>query len=544
MKTTSTLLCLLLLISVFTSNATNYTNSGNQQAYNLNTGDTLRVVNGTYKGNINTFPYGAVIIVSATATFQPAYINSPNGKIINYGICDFNSLGTSSFFKFENFNLLNVKGDLNLYDGHTQTWTNNLTATIKISGNFSMQQAVFTNLSTMTVGGNFAMYSASSSFLNRGVLTVTRDLSVSAGTLDNENRIVTDKFNAWGGTVINEGSIQPKGDMVFSSGTEYTNKCLMITNAGFTNYGTFNNNGMLWVGRTGTNNDHFYNSGTFTNSSTAVVRAAKLTNYSLLAGGGGYYITGETYTSGVVGTNSTTTDVIKVYDVTRTNSSRIFDTQWGSVGTNVVYSPFAQPDTNNVNYEGCAASFRMDPAQLLPVEWNFFTAKLQQNIPVLAWSAQFEANMKFEVERSFDNAHFVKLGEVFSNNTKQYSFTDEKAGKGNVVYYRIKATGADGAVKYTETKSLKIAGVKATATVYPNPVRNIASVQFQSEKTELMTIRITNTAGQQMIAKQVSATKGLNTVSFTEAAQWKAGVYFVEMVQQNNVVSTERFIKQ
>jgi hypothetical protein len=376
------------------------------------------------------------------------------------------------------------------------------------------------------------------------LLTVKKDINISNGILMNQNRIIVNEVNAWGGQLINEGSLSPEGNIVFSSGSNYTNNCLMVTSRGFTNYGNFTNNGMLWVGRTGTSNDHFYNSGTFTSASKAVVRTVKFTNYSTINGGGSYYITGDSYSSGTVGRSGTTTDSIKVYDVTRTNASRIFDTQWGTVHANVVYRPFAQPDTNNVNYAGCASYYKMNLATLLPIEWNYFTAKLEKNQPVLTWSAQFEANMKFDVERSNDNVNFTAIAQVVSNNTKQYTYTDSKLAANTVAYYRIKATSVTGAVKYTEIKTLKTAGTTATATVYPNPVRNVATVQFQSEKSELQTVRVSNAAGQQMIARQVNAVKGANTIQLTEAAGWNAGVYFLEVVTSNGVSSAQRFVKQ
>jgi hypothetical protein len=546
MKTSSTLLLILLSSLHFALNATNYTNNGTTQSYSLNAGDTLRIANGVYRGNINSFQNGAVITVSPGATFKPNNFNVPQGKIINNGTCEFGSLSTYSNFKFENYNLLVVTADLTLQDGTTQTWNNHPTATIRITGNFAMNNAVFTNYATMNVGNNFAMYTATANYINRGLLTINGDLSISNGILDNENRIIVDDFNAWGGQVINEGEIKPKGGMTFSSGTNYTNQCLMITDEGFTNYGNFTNNGLIWVGRSGTANDHFYSSGTFTNAANAVVRTIRFTNYNIINGGGSYYITGDSYTSGTVGRSGTTTDSIKVYDVTRANASRIFDVQWGTVHANVVYRSFAQPDTNNVNYAGCSSYYRTDLGTLLPIEWNYFDARLIQNRPELSWSARFEANMKFDVERSYDNVTFNTIGQQVSNSTKKYFFTDDKVEGNTVVYYRIKATSAvNGSVKYTQTKTVKMGATALNKmSIYPNPVKQTATIQFQWSKSETLLLRISNAAGQVMFVRTVSAAKGQNSVTFAEATKLNAGVYFVDLVQNNKAVSAQQFIKE
>ena len=79
--------------------------------------------------------------------------------------------------------------------------------------------------------------------------------------------------------------------------------------------------------------------------------------------------------------------------------------------------------------------------------------------------------------------------------------------------------------------------------VYPNPVRDVVSVQYHSAKNEPLTIRISNAGGQKLAIKTVLAVKGTNAFSLTETAQLKAGIYFVELINSNEVIGTQRFIK-
>ncbi|RYZ28305.1 MAG: T9SS type A sorting domain-containing protein [Chitinophagaceae bacterium] len=544
MKTVPAIVAFLLAcITTTTTNATNYINSLSSTAYSLLSGDTLRIVGNSYNGVLNSFQSGSVIIVSAGATFSPGNMNTPSGKIINYGVCQFNNLGTSGNFEFVNYNVATFSSHLNLYDGAKQSLTNNIGGTITIAGNLSINNAVLNNYSTMTVGGDLNMYRTNSLVNNTGNLTIGKDLNISGGLLDNQNLISTRNLNTWGGVVKNQGELSPAGDMVFSAGSNYSNECLMITKKGFTNYGNFTNNGLLWVGTSGSPNDHFLNSGTFTNSTDAVVKTVKLTNYSTIVGGGSYYITGDSYNSGIVGKSGTTTDLIRVYDLTRANSSRIFDTQWGTVNDNVVFSPFAQPDTNEVNYAGCSSLFRANIGSTLPVEWKSFDVKLVQNQAAITWSAEYEANVKFEVEKSTDRTNFKSITTASSNTTKSYAHTDANVEKNTVVYYRIKATSLNGAVKYTDTKSLKIAGTASALSVYPNPTKDVATIQYKSDVAEALTIRISNASGLQVALKNVTALKGLNAFNLTETAQLNAGVYFAELINVNSVVASVRIIK-
>ncbi|RYE05150.1 MAG: hypothetical protein EOP51_34735, partial [Sphingobacteriales bacterium] len=317
MKTTSTLLLFLLSCIFAAAQSTTYTNEGDSRTYNLTSGDTLRITTGTYRGQLGSFPTGSVIIVSTGATFKPAGMNSPAGTIINYGTCEFGFMGTHSGFSMDNYGILTVKSGFSMYDGK-QYLTNRATATTTISNDFTMKNAEISNSGTFTVGGHFRFYAATTSFTNKGIATIAGDMSIDGGMLRNENRIFVNNLYVWtGATVSNKGAIEPKGKLELSSGSYFTNECLQITNAGFTNNANFTNNGLLWVGRTGTDADAFVNNGSakFSNADGAVVRAQKFTNYGTINGAGGYYITGNSVTSGIMGIAGTTADTIQVFDV-------------------------------------------------------------------------------------------------------------------------------------------------------------------------------------------------------------------------------------
>ncbi|NTS41494.1 T9SS type A sorting domain-containing protein [Flavisolibacter sp. BT320] len=549
MKTTSTLVLFLLSCFFATAQPTNYTNEGETRNYNLANGDTLRITAGTFKGQVGSFPTGSVIIVSAGASFKPSSLNSPAGAIINYGTCEFGFLGTHSGFSMDNYGTLTVKSGFSMYDGK-QYLTNRATATTTISNDFTMKNAEIFNSGTFTVGGHFRFYAATTSFTNKGIATISGDMSIDGGMLRNENRIFVNNLYVWtGATVSNKGAIEPKGKLEISSGSYFTNECLQITNAGFTNNANFTNNGLLWVGRTGTDADAFVNNGSakFSNADGAVVRAQKFTNYGTISGAGGYYISGNSITSGTIGIAGTTTDTIQVFDVSRTKSNQIFDTQNGTVNANVVYRPFDKPDTLNISYAGCAASYRMPSAIILPVRWLSFDVRMKQDKPVITWSAQYEAGMTFIVEKSFDKANFTSVASYNANPSEHYTFTDAVASsKAGVIYYRIKGKSAvDGDVRFTEIKAIKQNTVAATSfSVYPNPAQDMASVQFTATKSEQLTVRILTVAGQQVMQKQITIVAGTNTIRLTEAAQLQPGIYIIELQNGTQVVGNGRLVKK
>jgi len=549
-KSTLCKTAILILASflTFSASANTYTNNGTSQSYNLNNGDTLKIANGTYTGSLNTFKNGAVVVVYSNATFKPSYINTPNGKIVNYGITTFTySFGGQANFYIDNYYVLNFQGDLALYSGNAKNITNNYGATLTISGSFSLSDnSSVLNKGTLTIGNTFAMYAASSDFTNEGTTSVAGNFNVSNGQIINEDVInVGGDFNLWGGQLDNQGSIDPQGNLVFSSGTSYTNSCKMVTKKGFINYGTFQNNGILWVGTTGTSADEFYNSGTFIANPGSKVEAVKMTNYSTIKGIGYFYFTGSTYTSGTIGKSGNTTDSIFVFDATRTNSSQIFDTQYGTVYNNTVFRSFAIPDTNEI-VAGCSAIYRASSLIPLPVKWNYFYVKTVQDQPTLFWSAEYEADMKFEIERSYDNSSFNVIKTATSNGEAVYSYTDNNADMQNAtIYYRIKGTSITGEVKYTETRVVKnIAKSTASFKLFPNPTTSSISVNYTTEKNGSVIVRIKNLSGQQLMMKNITSDTGLNTFQLDEVKNFAPGIYYVDIISGDQLIAAERFIKQ
>lgn len=73
-----------------------------------------------------------------------------------------------------------------------------------------------------------------------------------------------------------------------------------------------------------------------------------------------------------------------------------------------------------------------------------FNARRERNYILLEWTTEFESNLsKFEIERSTDRIHWIKIGEVSavgeSNQRHFYIFKDQTLLKGNLasLSYRL-----------------------------------------------------------------------------------------------------------
>jgi hypothetical protein len=528
MYRTSTLSLLIFsILFAFSANSqTTYVDHGSYATYNLGSGDSLYIQNGTYTGNISTFSQNAKITVASGASFQPASFSNPKGIITVLGNAKFNSLTSNKFFDLENWGITQITGSASMIGGQ-QMWANYFGATLIFTGAVSMNSnAELVNDGTITGGSNFTMNSASK--------------------LTNNNLItITGAFSSNGGQLLNLGKLET-GGLAFNSGTTFTNDCRLVINGDIdiNNSSTITNDGLIWI-PSQYSSASISNSGTINNTVNGKIRARNFNNFGTLIGKGYCYFTGTTFNSGTVGVSGITTDTIKIYDATRTSPPNIFDIQNGTVRPNVVFSSFPAPDTTFA-YASCSMKY-FSMMAILPVKWNFFYVNLSNNTPLLTWSSEQDAGTKFEIQRSYDGTNFSAIGIATSETGKtNYSYEDRTVNTQTaIVYYRIKAIELSGAEKFTETKLIRFNNKQGISVeTVPNPFTNQFSINYQSEEKGTVVIKLYNMTGQLQATKNVSVSKGFNSISVTEAASLTKGIYMVQLNSDNKLIASEKIVKQ
>jgi len=164
----------------------------------------------------------------------------------------------------------------------------------------------------------------------------------------------------------------------------------------------------------------------------------------------------------------------------------------------------------------------------VPVTWLDFEAKVVgANDVDLNWStASEENNNYFVVERSLDGEVFESVskhinGAGNSSEVNHYNHVDLNVPNG-VIYYRVKQVDFDGQFEYSEIRLVNIFEQR-TVVVYPNPARNEVNIQVNGANGEQ--VRITNLAGQEVAASQVTS-HGFVAIDATELPN---GIYFVSI---------------
>ena len=199
-----------------------------------------------------------------------------------------------------------------------------------------------------------------------------------------------------------------------------------------------------------------------------------------------------------------------------------------------------------------AGFYKLESQFFIPVELTSFTFTVVETDVNLLWSTATELNNRgFNIERSFDNESFEKIGFVpgFGTTTepKKYSFKVENIPPG-IQYYRIKQIDFDG----TETtyNSVEVDGPVprefALNQNHPNPFNPSTIISFSLPVNADVKIKLYNMLGQsisEIIHQDFQA--GIHEIEFNaEGLSSGAYIYTIEAkgINGKNFVSTKKMI--
>ncbi len=154
------------------------------------------------------------------------------------------------------------------------------------------------------------------------------------------------------------------------------------------------------------------------------------------------------------------------------------------------------------------------------------------------WTVGVEVNVShYVVQRSINGKDFISVGEVAAQGLNSYSFTNKLPTNYSLlttIYYRLKIVDKDGKISYSEIRKLTTNNYQlSTINIYPNPAKNVATINVEGGK-ELLII---DYLGKQVYQANINRTSYIvHLKSFTK------GIYLVKMIMNNGEVKTSKLI--
>jgi hypothetical protein len=193
-----------------------------------------------------------------------------------------------------------------------------------------------------------------------------------------------------------------------------------------------------------------------------------------------------------------------------------------------------------------AASVRL-PAQnppplscnlILPVELISFTVDETDKGISCRWKTASENNNSyFDVEKSFDDLKYIKIGTVngfgagVTSEQHNYEFIDETLCESHT-YYRLKQVDIDGKFVYTKSQVLDC-NENIKINFSPNPVYTNFNYSFNSPVNDDLLLSIIDLYGVEVYNETVFITKGTNQKS-CNVSYLNDGIYILHITQKKS----------
>lgn len=166
----------------------------------------------------------------------------------------------------------------------------------------------------------------------------------------------------------------------------------------------------------------------------------------------------------------------------------------------------------------------------------------------IEWSNMTEKDVAgYVVERSANGSDFSGIAQQLPTSNQDdkadYSAFDAAPLQGTS-YYRVKATETTGKIVYSKILSVTVGGSNQSLRLYPNPVKgNQVSISMSNVKRGQYTLRVINTAGQDIFRQSINNQSSNLTQTLDLPATIKAGVYNL-VITGTDYRETRTFIVQ
>jgi len=222
-----------------------------------------------------------------------------------------------------------------------------------------------------------------------------------------------------------------------------------------------------------------------------------------------------------------------------------------NTGSNTFFNAGKTPDLSNITtdlaginrFNGTVDMGAYESLAVLPLELLAFNAKAEQHVVRLEWKTTAERNLKeFIISRSQDAKNFIEIDRLKANSENfskinTYVREDRRPTQG-INYYLLSQVDSDGNMEKLAMQTVKFGVDNNEMKIYPNPVENEVSVNFDSGRYH--TIELLNLTG---VSLQKFGIPVNNNSATLNLAQLPKGTYII-MLKGNSGSVTKKILKK
>jgi len=188
----------------------------------------------------------------------------------------------------------------------------------------------------------------------------------------------------------------------------------------------------------------------------------------------------------------------------------------------------------------------LDSASAQSTDLLSFSGNMMNHKVQLYWATATEAQpLQFTIERSLDGNIFGAVASLNSYNNGQdvnlYSFNDPDTIQ-SLIYYRLKITDDQGAIKYSSILKLNGMIQKSIAVNVRNPFDQRIHFNVTAPDNGRANVDLINLQGTVMRRREVNLDNGVNSVVIDNTDLLPAGIYILR-IQFNGTIVQRKITK-
>lgn len=188
----------------------------------------------------------------------------------------------------------------------------------------------------------------------------------------------------------------------------------------------------------------------------------------------------------------------------------------------------------------------LDSASAQSTDLLSFSGNMMNHKVQLYWATATEAQpLQFTIERSLDGNIFGAVASLNSYNNGQdvnlYSFNDPDTIQ-SLIYYRLKITDDQGAIKYSSILKLNGMIQKSIAVNVRNPFDQRIHFNVTAPDNGRANVDLINLQGAVMRRREVNLDNGVNSIVIDNTDLLPAGIYILR-IQFNGTVVQRKITK-
>jgi hypothetical protein len=176
-----------------------------------------------------------------------------------------------------------------------------------------------------------------------------------------------------------------------------------------------------------------------------------------------------------------------------------------------------------------------------------FDAETVNNSKVeLTWSINEETGfMGYNAERSRNGTDWEQVAFIpaTGSGTHQYEMEDNNPYTGNS-FYRLKLNHANGPVRYSAIRPVKVTDISTSISLFPNPATDKVTITIAGISHQPAYIIIADVHNKSLYYQKAILTEGSNTIELPVQRSWPDGIYFIQVSTATKLVSKKLIIKR